>query len=138
MIQAAEVASILGGKDILHKNVKSNFDLINLVEEGFPKSSTKRIIKILGSTEGMYHYIPEGTYKKRKKFSTTESEILERLARIIATAIYVFKNEEQAKVYLHSSSPLFLGKTPLDLLHTELGAKEVEEALWKIYYGLPV
>jgi len=138
MIQAAEVASILGGKDTLHKNIKSNFDLINLLEEGFPKSSTKRIINILGSTEGMYQYIPEGTYKKRKKFTTTESEILERLARIIATAIYVFKSEEQAKVYLHSSNPLFLGKTPLDLLRTELGAKEVEEALWKIYYGLPV
>ena len=138
MISASEVASVLGGKATLHKRVQSTYELMDLIEHGLPKESVRKIIPILGHTEDIYQYIPEGTYKKRKKFTPAESEILERLARIIATALHVFQSEEQAKIYLHAPNPVLLGRTPLDFARTELGARQVEESLWQIYYGIPI
>jgi putative toxin-antitoxin system antitoxin component (TIGR02293 family) len=139
MISAQEVASVLGGQRVLHKKIKSPFDLMDLVEKGLPKESVRTIIDFLGSTEDIYPYIPEGTYKKRGKIlHRAESEKVERLARIIATALHIFQDKEQAKIYLTSTNPIFRDRTPFDLSRTELGAKQVEESLWHIYYGLPV
>jgi uncharacterized protein (DUF2384 family) len=33
--------------------------------------------------------------------------------------------------------PLLDGRTPLDVAMTELGARRVEELLWKLFYGVP-
>jgi uncharacterized protein (DUF2384 family) len=32
---------------------------------------------------------------------------------------------------------LLEGRTPLEVAFTELGARRVEELLWKLFYGLP-
>jgi putative toxin-antitoxin system antitoxin component (TIGR02293 family) len=83
--------------------------------------------------------IPEATFKRRRdRLNSDESEKAERLARIVATADYVWDSEPDAREFLNTSHPLLDGRTPLDVSMTELGARRVEELLWKLFYGIPV
>ena len=45
--------------------------------------------------------------------------------------------EADAREFLNTSHPLMEGRTPLDVSMTELGARRVEELLWKLFYGIP-
>ena len=85
----------------------------------------------------LYRIVPEATYKRRRdKLNAEESARTERLARIYATAQYVWSSEDEARGFLHTPHPLLQGRTPLDVSMTELGARRVEELLWRLYYGI--
>lgn len=85
----------------------------------------------------MYRIIPEATYKRRRaSLSVEESERAERLARVYATAQYVWNSDDDARAFLHAPHPMLQGRTPLDVSMSELGARRVEELLWKLYYGI--
>ena len=64
------------------------------------------------------------------------SDRLFRLARISAMAIDIFETPQEAAAWL--KEPQFgLGeRTPLDLLRTELGAREVEDLLGRLKHGV--
>lgn len=65
------------------------------------------------------------------------SEMTERLARVYATAAFVWGNAEDARRFLGARHPLLDGRTPLEVGLTESGARRVEELLWQVFYGLP-
>ncbi len=117
-------------------------ELDSLVSHGLPKHALKAIVDNIGlSTEErkklLYRIVPEATYKRRRdKLSAEESERTERLARIYAIAQYVWDSEAEARVFLLTTHPLLQGRTPLDVSLTEIGARRVEELLWRLYYGI--
>ncbi len=121
----------------------SHAQLDEMVSNGLPKGALKASIGHLFKRgderqQFLYQIIPEATYKRRKTTLTaSESERAERLARIFATASYVWNSDEDARSFLMSPHPLLQGKTPLDVSLTELGARRVEELLWQLYYGIP-
>jgi putative toxin-antitoxin system antitoxin component (TIGR02293 family) len=79
------------------------------------------------------------TYKRQRDLlKLEESEHTERLARVIATAEYVWDNEEKSRRFLTTPNPALGGLRPIDTAYTELGARQVEELLWQIFYGLPL
>jgi len=85
----------------------------------------------------LYRIIPEATYKRRRTHLTAdESGRAERLARVFATAEYVWNSEDDARAFLSTPHPMLQGHTPLDVSMTELGARRVEALLWKLYYGI--
>jgi putative toxin-antitoxin system antitoxin component (TIGR02293 family) len=87
----------------------------------------------------IYRIVPEATYKRRRDLlKLEESEHTERLARVIATAEYVWDNEEESRRFLTTPNPALGGLRPIDATYTELGARQVEELLWQIFYGLPL
>lgn len=103
--------------------LKASVDRVHLVNE-----DRKRLL---------YRIVPEATYKRRRGVLTAdESGRAERLARIFATADYVWNSEDDARAFLSAPHPVLQGRTPLDVSLTELGARRVEELLWKLYYGL--
>jgi putative toxin-antitoxin system antitoxin component (TIGR02293 family) len=106
-------------------------ELDSLVAHGLPKHTLKTIVDRVGlNTE-------EATYKRRRdKLSAEESGRTERLARVYATAQYVWDSDDDARAFLHTPHPLLQGRTPLDVSLTELGARRVEELLWQLYYGI--
>ncbi|WP_087650444.1 MbcA/ParS/Xre antitoxin family protein [Caballeronia choica] len=65
------------------------------------------------------------------------AEKTERLARVVATAQYVWDSVDDAREFLNAPHPMLEGRTPLDVAFTKLGARRVEELLWKLFYGLP-
>lgn len=117
-------------------------ELDEMVAHGLPKASLKASIEhiFLGNEERrqlLYRIIPEATYKRRRdKLSEEESGRAERLARIFATAAYVWDSESDARAFLTAPHAMLQARTPLDVSLTELGARRVEELLWRLYYGL--
>ena len=143
MIQPTKIASIMGGEKVLLGPIKSLFDLERAVEEGLPKGALKNVANFVSPPRErfkfIYRVVPEGTYKRRRThLNTEESERTERLARVIATAIDVWEDEEKAKTFLISPHPFFNDRPPIEVAFTELGARQVEELLWGIFYGLPL
>ncbi len=117
-------------------------ELDDRVAHGLPKDALKASVdRVLLTGEDrkrlLYRIIPEATYKRRRGTLTAdESGRAERLARIFATAEYVWNSEDDARAFLSAPHPMLQGRTPLDVSMTELGARRVEELLWKLYYGL--
>jgi putative toxin-antitoxin system antitoxin component (TIGR02293 family) len=139
LINPEKIASVMALKTVPH----SFAELDDMVVKGLPKGALKASIDHL-FTRGderqqfLYQIIPEATYKRRKTtLSASESERVERLARIIATASYVWNSDEEARLFLTSPHTLLEDRTPLDVSLTELGARRVEELLWQIFYGIP-
>jgi putative toxin-antitoxin system antitoxin component (TIGR02293 family) len=118
-------------------------ELDDQVRSGLPKSALRASVEHVTRTVEerrilLFRIVPEATFKRRRdRLSPDESEKTERLARIFATALYVWDSETDAREFLNTSHPLMEGRTPLDVSMTELGARRVEELLWKLFYGIP-
>ena len=138
LVTPEKIASVMALFPIPH----SFAELDDLVAHGLPKDALKAgVDHVYLSGEDrkklLYRIIPEATYKRRRGTLTAdESERVERLARVFATADYVWNSEADARAFLSNSHPMLQGRTPLDVSMTELGARRVEELLWKLYYGI--
>jgi putative toxin-antitoxin system antitoxin component (TIGR02293 family) len=138
LVTPEKIASFMSLMPLPH----SFAELDSLVSHGLPKQALKAIVDNIGlNTEErkqlLYRIVPEATYKRRRdKLSAEESGRTERLARIYATAQYVWNSEDEARAFLHTPHPMLQGRAPLDVSMTELGARRVEELLWRLYYGI--
>jgi uncharacterized protein (DUF2384 family) len=56
----------------------------------------------------------------------------------MATAEYAWGDADQARVRMNQPHSELGGRTPLAAATTELGARNVETVLDKLFYGLPV
>ena len=61
---------------------------------------------------------------------------LYRFARLFALAEEVLEDKEQARDWLRSPQVGLNNRTPLDLMRTEAGAREVESLLVRIEHGV--
>lgn len=117
-------------------------ELDDLVAKGLPKAalraSVEHVCKAADDRKRLlYRIVPEATYKRRRdRLSADESQRAERLARIYATAQYVWGSDDEARTFLNAPHPMLQDRTPLDVSMTELGARRVEELLWKLYFGI--
>lgn len=138
LISPERIASVMSLDTAPH----SFAELDELVSHGLPKDALRSSVeRFFSSAEDrkklIYRIIPEATYKRRKvNLNPDESEKTERLARIFATAQYVWDSEDDARVFMNTPHPMLKGSTPLDVSMTELGARRVEELLWKLFYGI--
>ncbi len=143
MIEAGMIAEVLGGSEVIGRPVSSIRELDEFVADGLPKIALRKCVQHVYRTRKdqnqlLYGIVPQATYKRRRKLlSPRESERTERLARVIATAEYVWDDEAAVRQFLTSSHPAFDNRSPIDAAKTELGARRVEELLWRIFHGLP-
>ena len=133
------IADVMG----LPQRIRSLGELADVVRSGLPKSalrtSASRLFPTAAAQSELVHsIIPEATLKRRRDLlKPDESERTERLARVIATARYVWDDDEDARRFLTTPHSELAGQRPVDVALTELGARQIEELLWKLYYGLP-
>ena len=84
--------------------------------------------------------IPARTLKHRRQrqepLSLDESDRLARVARVYALAVRVFGNPEKARRWLSKPKIRFDDQTPLAMLRTDLGGRQVEEMLIQIDEGM--
>jgi putative toxin-antitoxin system antitoxin component (TIGR02293 family) len=138
MVSPAKIAKVMG----LPAKVRSIDDLSAVVSNGLPKSALKTSVARVfpegrEQTAIIYRVIPEATYKRRREvLKADESERTERLARVIATAEYVWNDAAEARRFLTTPHPQLKSQKPIEIALTELGARRVEELLWKLYYGI--
>jgi putative toxin-antitoxin system antitoxin component (TIGR02293 family) len=143
MVEPRRIAEVLGGRQVLRRRVASIIELSDAVAQGLPKSALRNAVRRIFEDAGeqrrmMYRIVPEATFKRRRdRLSSAESERTERLARVIATAEYVWEDRDSARRFLTTPHPMLAGKAPLNAAMTELGARQVEDLLAKILHGLP-
>jgi putative toxin-antitoxin system antitoxin component (TIGR02293 family) len=83
--------------------------------------------------------LPIAMYKRRTTaLNPQESEKVERIARVAALAEAAFGSQRDALEFLLTAHPELDGDRPLDAAQSELGARQVEEILWRMEHGLPV
>ncbi|AIE87147.1 antitoxin Xre/MbcA/ParS toxin-binding domain-containing protein [Fimbriimonas ginsengisoli] len=140
MINASGIATVLFGDDFESRSVRTLDDLRSRISKGLPKRVLKNTVSHVADRSGqqdlIYQIVPRGTLSRRDTLTPEESERVERLARVIATAEHVLGDELQTRRFMTSAHPLLGGKTPLELSYSELGARQVEELLWRIFYGV--
>jgi putative toxin-antitoxin system antitoxin component (TIGR02293 family) len=143
MMEASRIGEVLGGRRVLGVSVTSLLELNDAVERGLPKATLRNVARhvFADSVEQramMHRIVPEATYKRRReRLSSAESERTERLARVVAMAEDVWGNREQARRFLTTPHAEIANRTPIDAALTELGARQAEEVMSRILYGLP-
>ena len=84
--------------------------------------------------------ISKATFHRRKggaaKLPPAVSDRVVRYARLLGQALQVFGNQDTAKQWLSAPQFGLGGAVPLDYARSEVGAREVENLLGRIEYGV--
>jgi putative toxin-antitoxin system antitoxin component (TIGR02293 family) len=136
MVDADRVAEVMGVR------AKTLGDLAQAIDRGLPKTALTRTARRVSPAPGaarklMAAVVPEATFKRRTRLTPHEGERTERLARVIATAEYVWDDPAAAHEWLKTRHPMLDGRTPLEAARSELGARRVESVLDAIFHGFP-
>lgn len=143
MVEPRRIGDVLGGVRVLGRPVASILELNDAVERGLPKSTLRNVAKRVFADPAdqrriMRQIVPEATYKRRRdRLNPSESERTERMASVIAMAEYFWEDSEQSRRYLITLHAELGGQSPIDMARTELGARQAEEVIARILYGLP-
>lgn len=138
LVTPEKIAAVMALEPLPH----SFAELDARVGQGLPKSALKASVARIcldaqSQQKLLYRIVPQATYKRRRDaLSVDESERAERLARVFASAAYVWGSEDDARAFLDAPHPLLQGRSPLDVAMSELGARRVEALLWQLFYGL--
>jgi len=142
-METEAIAEVLGGRKVLGKTIQKPDDLARLIRKGLPAGSVPALADKLdvGSTVLSQKLgIPQRTLTRRlshkSRLTATESDRTVRLARVYAHAVEMIGDEKKAVAWLHTPNRALGGKTPLDQLDTDLGARSVEDILGRIAYGV--
>lgn len=136
------VAERLGGRQVLKRIVESDFDLVEAIERGLPIAAIESVIRDGTFSAGEIHelVLPRRTFTHRKQkgqaLTAEESDRLTRAVRLAGRAEEAIGDAEKAARWLRKPNRALLGKRPLDLLESDVGARMVEQVLGRIQYGL--
>jgi putative toxin-antitoxin system antitoxin component (TIGR02293 family) len=137
------IAEVLGGKKVLGRSIKNSAELTDLIRKGLPSGS----LVVLGEKLDLKNTalskklgIPPRTLTRRlsrhSRLTAAESDRTVRLARVYATAVEMIGNTCKAAEWLRTPNRALGGEVPMDQLDTDLGAREVENILGRIAYGV--
>lgn len=137
------IAEVLGGRKVLGRTIKNSVDLTELIRIGLPASAIVALAEKLDLKNAVISErlgIPQRTLSRRlsqhARLSAAESDRTVRLARVYATAVEMIGNAEKAVEWLRTQNRALGGERPLDWLDTDVGAREVEDILGRIAYGV--
>lgn len=117
----------------------SDLEIIEQVRHGLPISAISNLSHALSmSKENICNVLglSARTMSRRQVFKKEEADKLFRVARVLALAINVLEDSEHAIEWLNTPKLALDHQTPLSLLDTEIGAREVEKLLKRIEYGV--
>ena len=134
------IAEFLGEEKILHHKLINIKDLEKLTKEGLPKKALQRLASYLAEdksiSEVIYKIVPEATYKRKARLSIEVSEKTVRIARLLTIGSYILGSKESAVIFLTKRHKFLDNRKPYEVALSEIGARRVEEILWKIFYGI--
>ncbi|MEX2316289.1 MAG: antitoxin Xre-like helix-turn-helix domain-containing protein [Pirellulales bacterium] len=136
------VQQFLGGGKVVGSPA-TDLDFVPIIRKGFPLSvftalrdrsqlSEETICDALG--------IARRTAARRKergdRLKADESELLLRLARVLAAATDVLGDEVKARAWLVAENRALGGTAPIKLLDTGIGFQEVLDVMGRIEHGV--
>jgi len=117
-------------------------EAIELVERGLAWGNVEALAEALGITleklPSLLDIAPATFYRRKRarRLSKHESDRLMRFARLWWLACDVFETEKGARIWLAAAQFGLRGAVPLEYASTETGAREVEDLLRRIEYGI--
>jgi len=93
--------------------------------------SMEKIIPMLGISKATLH-----RRKAAGRLDPAESDRVVRFARLMGRAVEVMESEANARAWLTAPQAGLGGAIPLEYAETEVGAREVEDLLGRIEYGV--
>lgn len=139
--ELSAVVSELGGHLAIGRDVHSDEDMSAAIREGFPHSAVEGLLKSSGfSLQEIASTLDLSlrSLQRRKsqgRLARYESDRLYRLARLVSLAGYFLGDHQVALDWLKRPNQVLGGVTPLSIIDTELGARQVENVLGRIGYG---
>jgi putative toxin-antitoxin system antitoxin component (TIGR02293 family) len=117
--------------------------VIALVRAGIPVRSLDRLAGQLrmpvAELQAIVGVPPATAARKRAARGTLKPELSDRLVRIaniFTIAREVLESEERAARWLREPNRAMRGSIPLRMLDTEIGAREVEQVLYRLEHGV--
>lgn len=142
MTQAAKIAAMLGGQPVLRHRVQHDLDLEQLVRDGVPAQALRALADHTATKLSEIQQvacIDRTTFarrvRSRAKLKTDESDRVVRFARAAALAIDAL-GKDDALAWLHEPNRALGERAPIELLETEIGARQVEQILGRIEHGV--
>lgn len=134
----------MGGYRALGRRVRTPIEMAELIKSGIPQSVAQHLRERLNLTE---RELAEGlgvsaktlqrlARRRAGRLTPAQGDRLYRLARLVALAEEVFEDRDRAHSWLRQPQRGLGGRVPLELMHTEAGAREVEDLLGRIEYGV--
>ncbi len=118
-------------------------ELVEMVNQGLAFSAWESLIKNTHFPRDILlwmTHIKKSTLYRRKEhgaFEKLESEQLVRVARVFGKALNLYDGNLSSALAWFKKSHRFLGgQTPLNLMQTETGAKEVEDLIGRMAHGV--
>ena len=137
---AEDAAVLLGGVAGVGLEVQSDADMAGAVAGGFPVKAIDAL-KQSGVTEaevGLLIIRPRTLSHRRAnggRLTVDESDRAARVARALVLAERTFANRDKANRWLHRGLGALGGRTPMELIRTDAGARVVENLLARISWG---
>ena len=134
---------VLGGASVFKgRAVPTSAELRERIKRGLPyrslESVRERLRLSVPEAVSVLH-MPARTLARRRqtrKLDASESDRLYRVARVAAHAFAVFGAEDKAATWLRRPNRALNGELPIDLLDTDVGARQIEDVLGRIEYGV--
>lgn len=117
-------------------------EIISAVQDGLEIGEMENLRSVLGLPLEDFATklgISKATLHRRKaegRLDPAESDRVVRFARLMGRAVEVMESEDNARKWLNSPQVGLGGAVPLNYAETEVGAREVEDLLGRIEYGV--
>jgi putative toxin-antitoxin system antitoxin component (TIGR02293 family) len=135
------IMTTLGGRQVFGSG-SSQIDLIDEVELGLPTKAYNAVAKVLNLTPAEQDRLLQNSprtrarWKHRSRLDPATSDRLARLARILALATDVLASQAHAVEWLRESSDALGGRTPLEMMTTDVGTEKVTNMLYQMDHGV--
>jgi putative toxin-antitoxin system antitoxin component (TIGR02293 family) len=137
------VLDVLGGASVFKgRTVPTSTELRERIKRGLPyralESVRERLRLSVPEAASVLHMPPRTLARRRqtRKLDGDESDRLYRIARVAAQAFAVFSTEDNATTWLRRPNRALNGESPIHLLDTDVGARQVEDVLGRIAHGI--
>ncbi len=142
-VSVQKIMAGLGGERFVKRQIRHEFDLIELVKEGLPMEAVAFLQNNFGFTnKEMSHIlsISESTYQRRIKTKSTltqdETEKAVSLSELYAKGIDVFRDETDFETWFQTKIPAMGNQRPTDMLDSMIGRQQVMDELNRILHGI--
>ncbi len=141
---APSVVSVMGGHRALGRRVRTPLEMAELIELGIPQIVARHLRERLELTDIEFarslgvsaKTIQRLARRRAARLTPAQSDRLYRLARLAALAEGVFEDLDRAREWLREPQRGLGDRVPLEVMRTEVGAREVEDLLGRIEYGV--
>jgi putative toxin-antitoxin system antitoxin component (TIGR02293 family) len=140
--------ALLGGSQMLKRNVRSHMEAHDLLKAGIPAKALKHLVGEIAILRAPYHGALEKavgislrTYQRTKSrptktLSPEQSGKTWKFAELFARVVSIFGTKKEAEAWFERPAMALEQRKPIDMLSTPAGFELVEQHLTRVEYGV--